>query len=80
MALCRTITCSRCNERKEVWFSASDFGPPDICGGCSKKDRDASKRADLDALAALSMEERVARIEEWIYEHRRNHPQREVMF
>jgi len=80
MALCRTIMCTKCGQKKDVWFSASDFGPPKTCGTCDQQARDASKQADLDALAALSVEARLAKIENWIYEHRRNHPRREVTF
>ncbi len=68
MALCQIITCSRCGQSSDVWFSSSE-GPPTVCHACTGKDAELKKREALAALAALPLEQRIARIEEWIYDY-----------
>ena len=41
---------------------------PDICYDCEQKITKAKKDNQLSELAKLPLEERVARIEEWIYD------------
>ncbi len=69
MALCRTITCSQCHQEREVWFSAADY-PPDVCHGCREVEAELAKGRAMAELAALPMEQRIARIEEWIYDYK----------
>lgn len=69
MSLCRTITCSRCGQEREVWFSASN-GLPSVCHDCLSDEAAAKKKQALAELAALPIEQRIARIEEWIYDYK----------
>ena len=38
------------------------------------------KRDHLELLSTMSIEERLAKIEEWIYDHELNHPSKELRF
>jgi hypothetical protein len=54
---------------------------PKTCDECREKAIVAAKKAHLDALAALPMEDRVRRLEEFAYDHRRSyHHPRPVRF
>lgn len=56
----------------------------DYCQDCVyiiKREEVAKKKKDnLDQLATMSIEERLAKIEEWIYDHELNHPSKELRF
>jgi len=69
MALCRQIVCDQCGKEREVWFSASGGLPP-VCHGCLEANADVKKKQTLADLAALPIEQRLARIEEWIYDYK----------
>lgn len=66
MAIISTIVCDSCGERKSVTHSASDY--PSVCGDCRRKEKDAAKAKHLTHLAGLTVEERLARIEENLYD------------
>lgn len=67
MALLGNITCSDCGQLKSVMYDPAK-APPKVCKDC-RAVRVADKRKEhFAALDALSMEERVRRIEEWIYD------------
>jgi len=69
MAILSMITCEDCGERKEVNHSPAD-AQPRICAACRAKAADAKRTKHLAARAALSAEERLRLIEEWIYDYR----------
>lgn len=47
--------------------------PPQICGPCAIAAAEATKQTALDELAALPTEERLRRIEAWIYDHKQKY-------
>ena len=67
MALARQITCKECGERKLV--ASSSFVTPEICNDCRERHEAEEKEVYLQDLQAQSPEERMRRIEEWIYDH-----------
>lgn len=69
MALVVDCICDKCGIR---WRGATGSGrpAPRICGECSAKERDQKRREHFGALDALTLEERVRKIEEWIYAYR----------
>jgi hypothetical protein len=80
MAVRRTIICDTCHEQKDVMIGSSD-SPPKSCGECSTRKAADERQAALEALAALPVEERLRRVEEFIYDHRRSyHASRPVLF
>jgi len=69
MAICRNITCKCCCQEREVWTSASDQ-QPEICHQCAAIEADNKKKLALVEIAKLTIEQRLARIEEWIYDYK----------
>jgi hypothetical protein len=79
MALLSRITCGTCGKEADVWHSPSD-PKPRICHAC-RDTAAAEKREDaLAAVAALPIEERLRRIEAWIYDYRAPVPLIEMRF
>ena len=70
MAVCTTIVCSSCDQEKRVWHD-SDKATPTTCSECEKKKAEVEKKAYLAAQAQLPMEERLAKLEEFMYDHQR---------
>lgn len=68
MAIIRRITCAQCHESKEVWCAPSDYST--ICHECIELDIDRTRRLHLAELVSLTLEERIAKIEEWIYDYK----------
>lgn len=70
--------CKRCNK------VLSRFNFDDYCKECGfivkQEAIEAKKKVHLDILSSLPLEERITKIEEWIYEHELNHPSKEVRF
>jgi threonine synthase len=66
MAFITKITCSKCG--KEWTGPANQYGP-NICDECFGRMLDESKQKYFDGLKGLSLEERVSKIEKWIYDH-----------
>ena len=50
-------------------YGAGGRRPSSICNSCERAQADKAKSDHLAALAALPLEERLARIEAWIYDH-----------
>jgi hypothetical protein len=74
MALLSRITCDTCRKDKDTWHNSGSF-PPTTCSECLRNKEAAAKKDHLDALAKLPTEERMRRIEEFIYEHAKSyHP------
>jgi hypothetical protein len=69
MALLSRIKCERCEETADVMHSPSD-AKPKICERCRVKEATTVRDQYLADLAALPLEERLRRIEAWIYDYR----------
>lgn len=67
MARYEQIFCTSCQRTKQVVRGAGDWGA--TCNECESAAAEKAKKEHLDGLKALPLEERVARIEAWIYEH-----------
>jgi len=70
MAQMSTIHCTSCGKSKEVNYS-SGSPPPSICSDCKEAEEAAKKEKHLTELSALPIEERLAKIEKWMYKHRK---------
>lgn len=79
MARLEVIVCRKCGESKEVSFASGEVTPK-ICSDCTNLAEDAKLQEYLADLAKLPTDERLRKIEEWIYNHSRNHPQRMVRY
>ena len=75
MAIRSTIYCFECGETKDVVHSLRG-GPPTICNECREWNEKNEKEKHLNALKQLPIEERIAKIEEWIYDLRQDPPWR----
>lgn len=69
MAVVSGIKCEKCGVQTHVSHSPGD-PPPKICGPCSAQTAAEKRTAALAELAALPIEERLARVEAWIYDYR----------
>ena len=67
MAVTDTIKCNKCGQQKWVTYSLQ-YPCPMICDECIKSEKSDAKQQRLDSLALLSVEDRLAKIEEWIYD------------
>ena len=48
----------------------SGDAPPKVCHQCARKSAEDARETKLRELAALPIEERISRIEAWIYDYR----------
>lgn len=67
MAIRSTIQCQTCGEQKEVWHPASEAAP-DTCADCKARELEKAKYLYMVELGKLGLEERVQRIESYIYD------------
>jgi len=72
MARVEMMHCKGCNQEVEIWVTS--FNYKDICPKCESILAETIKMRALDELKKLPLEERLARIEEWIYDHGDGHP------
>lgn len=79
MALSSRITCADCGQEKYVLHSAREF-PPKICGECRKAALAEKRSTYLKSLAELTIEERLVKIEEWIYDYKPPVNPRDIIF
>lgn len=78
MAVIQNIICSVCGQPRQVCCGAAHW--PTVCRECSAS-KAAKERADrLAAVAALPLEERLARIEAWIEDYKPPVPMSELLF
>ena len=63
-----TILCTNCGLKKETSISSEGLGHM-VCNECRATAAKEKKDIFLKGLKKLSMEERVSRIEEWMYDH-----------
>jgi len=67
MAYNKTITCMQCGHEKNI-ICGSGSSPSLICHDCLSENAAKEKKTHLDELKALTVEERLAKIEELLYE------------
>lgn len=60
--------CHTCKESFQGVANAGSY--PTECGNCHTKRQDRERREYFGALDALTIEERIRKIEEWIYNYR----------
>lgn len=68
MACLTQIVCALCHQPSTEAIGSGQM-PPSVCSACQSRAKTAQRTAALDALKALSLEERLARIEAWMYDH-----------
>lgn len=61
-----TYTCEVCKEEKTEY---KEQGHNHICSDCKKKEKEQIEREYFEVLDKLSMEERIRKIEKWIYDY-----------
>jgi hypothetical protein len=69
MAVLSMITCEGCGKRAEVNHSPAD-APPKFCGECRARALASKRDQHFAELDTLTVEERLRRIEAWIYDYR----------
>lgn len=69
MAIASSIVCKSCGNRKTAYHPSSSL-PPRTCPECEIKQAADVKAQALAEIAAKPLEERLAAIEEWIYDHK----------
>jgi hypothetical protein len=74
----RTIDCPVCGEVKRESRASSDYS--NVCWSCKKKEADQKRREFLAGRAALTVEERLALIEQWIYDYQPPVDPRSIVF
>lgn len=79
MAILSQITCERCRTTTHVSHSPADPAPT-VCEPCRGKEAASKRDQHLAQLAALPLEERIARIEAWIYDYKPAVPLSEMRF
>jgi hypothetical protein len=72
------ITCSVCGQKKDVEHSAHEVAPL-ICGDCIQKSKALMKQRVLDHLKNLSIEKRLERVEEMLYDNPPHQPYNNIM-
>lgn len=78
MAVLSTIQCQQCDKAKDVMHSPMVV--PRICHECTAINRDAARQAHFAELDKLTDQERIRKIEEWIYDYRPPVPLSETRF
>lgn len=68
MAVMRRVNCLTCGESKMESRGSADYS--NTCRECENKIGSKKRRKFLASKAALTMEERVAQIEAWIYDYK----------
>lgn len=68
MAILRSFTCVECGDSKREAMASSDRSS--TCHACKKKLSDKARREFLAGREGLTVEERLAWIEAWIYDYK----------
>jgi len=71
MAYVIRFLCRVCGEEKEEAISSGSAAPC-ICNACTSKKKDRERVIHFNNLDHLSIEERLRRVEEWIYDHKQS--------
>jgi hypothetical protein len=69
MAILTKITCRQCNCKSDEMHSPME-APPKICSQCQAKNDADKRQLCLNNLASMTVDERLRRIEEWIYDYK----------
>jgi hypothetical protein len=73
MAIITTIICQECNrEAREMHNPVNP--PPKVCSICQSFRDATAKDEHLHSLSQLPVEERLTKIEEWIYDYQHRKP------
>lgn len=67
--IAETIVCSKCHQERSIAYE-EDCVCPEICNECLSATKKANKDGYLNELKTWTVEERLAFIEEWIYDSR----------
>ncbi len=73
MAYVISIYCRGCNTSKQVTVGSGN-PLPDLCHKCAKEKADEAEREHFHGLDGLTIEERIRRVEKWIYNHKHSKP------
>lgn len=69
MAYLKPSFCDKCGSHYQACISAG-FEPPKMCYDCQAVEDAAARKEYFANLDKLSIEERIRKIEEWIYNYR----------
>lgn len=69
MAYLIWIICKKCGKESQVAVN-SGMPAPSLCDECQQKDINKKRREYFHGLDGLTIEERLRRIEEWIYDYK----------
>lgn len=69
MARIRTIVCIACG-REDMIAVNSGIPDPIVCNACKKLENDCKRREHFHGLDGLTIEERLRKIEKWIYDYK----------
>lgn len=69
MAVLSRITCERCAQTADAWHSSGDPRPR-VCDACKAKETAGQRAQHFAELDALPVEDRLRRLEAWIYDYR----------
>jgi hypothetical protein len=67
MALCMTYTCKKCLTTG-YWIVNHNYH--DVCPQCIATEIEQKRTMHLVALRSLPLEDRISKIEEWIYDYK----------
>lgn len=71
MARLEEKICSQCRQVKYFAYNPMNWDPKQICSECKTENDEKEKQEYLDALKEECIKVRLAKIEEWIYDHSR---------
>lgn len=72
MALLVNIVCQDCGHESDEVVAAGSV-TPNVCSGCNSLAGARQRAMHLGGLKALTIEQRLERIEEWIYDYKPVH-------
>lgn len=69
MAFVTDYRCNKCGKTGKIAVGAGQLAP-NICTECDAKEKDIKRRTHFSDLDGLTIEERLRRVEEWIYDYK----------
>lgn len=69
MALIQTYYCPKC-QREDAGFTSSAGSECIVCDKCRAEQNELARERHFEVLSLLTMEERLRKVEEWIYDYR----------
>jgi len=79
MAYITTMFCKVCKETKQTAIGAGQSTPM-ICCSCAEKIADEKRRLHFHGLDGLTIEERLRKLEEWVYNYKIPIDPRDIRF